>query len=67
MSKTYRQLRSKFDDERKQGRGGKHHTHANNRKTHGMKVVNDITNIDDEIYEEDEVFVINKVVRNSTQ
>lgn len=38
MSKTHKQQGTRFDDEHKQGRGGKHHRHSNNVKFHGMRI-----------------------------
>ena len=38
MSQTHKNQKSKFDDDYKGKR--KHPNHANNRKTHGIKIIN---------------------------
>lgn len=64
MSKTYRQQGSRFDDDRRQGRGGKHHRHSNNRKYHGMQIsgaiVDEYFNVDRKISTTDDIYDTNK-------
>lgn len=66
MGKTHRhQGNTKFDDAHKQGRGGKHHTHSNNKKTGGMRIINDIYDEEDD-YFDDDVSVQDSIVINKT-
>lgn len=39
MSHTYRKHNTRFDDDFYSGRSGKHTKHSNNRKSHGMRIL----------------------------
>ena len=55
MGKTYRSQESRYDsdDQYQKSRKGKHSGHSNNRKTGGMRVINDGSQYD---YEDDDFF-----------
>ena len=63
MGKTYRQPSHKFDDERA-ARKGKHPSHANGRKSGGLRIINDVFDEDDDFFDDDinitDTIVINK-------
>ena len=62
MGKTYRQPPHKFDDERT-ARKGKHPSHANGRKSGGMRIINDVYDETDDFFD-DEVNITEDVVIN---
>jgi len=65
MGKTYRHYNnSPFDDDRKQGRGGKRHSHASGRKLGGMKIVNGVYDEDDDDSFNDEVGITDEIELN---
>lgn len=63
MGKTYRQPAHKFDDERTP-RKGKNPSHANGRKSGGMRIINDVYDENDDYFDDDisitDTIVINK-------
>lgn len=65
MGKTYRQERRDYDDS-PSGRKGKHHTHSNNRKTGGMKIINSDVEIYNDDYFEDDVEITDEITINKT-
>lgn len=66
MGKTYRKPIPKYDEEKQQGRRGKHHVHSNNHKSGGMKLIIDLNDdlFDDEVEISDKI-TINKVGDNT--
>lgn len=68
MGRTFRKENRDFDD-KQSGRKGKHHNHSNNRKSGGMRIINDVYDEDDDYFDDevgvtDEIF-INKYSDNS--
>ena len=63
MGKTYRKNSTRFDDELS-GRGGHHKRHTNNRKQHGMKILNDDTDNGDDSFD-DNIDVTDQIVINT--
>lgn len=65
MGKTVRHQPS-FDDEHQGSRRGKHHRHANNRKTGGMKYINVYEEDEDDIFDDD-VTIEDEIIINKTR
>ena len=61
MGRTYRKDGRDFDD-KQSGRNGKHHNHSNNRKSGGMRIINDVYEDDD--YFDDDVEVTDEITIN---
>lgn len=61
MGRTYRKDGRDFDD-KQASRKGKHHNHTNNKKSGGMRIINDIYEDDD--YFDDDVEVTDEIVIN---
>lgn len=59
MGRTFRKETRDYD-EKQSGRKGKHHSHSNNRKTGGMRIINDFYDDDDDLFD-DEVHVTDKI------
>lgn len=55
MGNTYRKQSTKFDDDYRKDKGGKHHKHSNNRKSGGMRILNDYQEEDIDDYFDEEV------------
>lgn len=54
MGRTYRKEGRDFD-EKHSGRNGKHHGHSNNKKSGGMRVINNVYENDDFFQDEVEI------------
>lgn len=65
MGKTYHRQSNKFDEEKQSSRSGKHHVHSNNRKSGGMRIINDVYE-DDDLFD-DNVEISDEVVINKTR
>lgn len=63
MGKTYRNPSSRFDDEQR-SKKGKQHNHANNRKSHGMRILNDGYDSEDFYASGDEYYDDEVVIRD---
>ena len=59
MGRTFRKENRDYD-EKQSGRKGKHHSHSNNRKTGGMRIIKDFYDDDDDLFD-DEVHVTDKI------
>lgn len=57
MGKTYRR-ESRDLDEKQNGRKGKHHVHSNNRKSGGMRILNEPT---DEDFVDDHIDIVDSI------
>ena len=59
MGRTFRKENRDYDD-KQSGRKGKHHNHSNNKKSGGMRIINDIYDEDDDLFD-DEVYVTDSI------
>ena len=66
MGKTYRHQESRYDDDRRSERAGKHTKHSNNRKQGGMRILNDHQYEDDDYFDED-VDITDEIELNITR
>lgn len=62
MGRTFRKENRDFD-EKQSGRKAKHHGHTNNKKSGGMRIINDIYDEDDDIFD-DEVHITDSITIN---
>jgi hypothetical protein len=56
MGKTYHKQSTRYDEDKTSGRSGKHSKHSNNRKSGGMKTLNNYVEEDYDFDEDDNPF-----------